>query len=164
VRRRCHAARAGPLRRALRVVVLEVAEHHLVPALVAPVDDRPGVEVQHGSPTGRALVEVRLEVQPQPGPENDRKPGRRRRVMRAGQKLGVDLGVPRKKIEKFLLGQTGDLDENNSVDAKGYAAKIAANTAVGTGTLRLDAHSLYGGHHIAVTLSIAVRRAHRNDG
>jgi hypothetical protein len=48
-------------------------------------------------------------------------------------------------VNAFVLGQTGDLDENNGIDAKGYAAKIAANTAIGTGTLRLDALYVAGG-------------------
>lgn len=46
-------------------------------------------------------------------------------------------------INGFLLGQFGDYDTTE--DAKGYAAKLAANTAVGTGTLRLDALYVAGG-------------------
>jgi hypothetical protein len=46
-------------------------------------------------------------------------------------------------INGFLLGQFGDY--NATEDAKGYAAKIAANTAIGTGTLRLDALYVAGG-------------------
>jgi hypothetical protein len=50
-------------------------------------------------------------------------------------------------VNAFVLGQTGDLDGNNGLDAKGYAAKLAANTAIGTGTLRLDALYVAGGEN-----------------
>jgi hypothetical protein len=46
-------------------------------------------------------------------------------------------------VNAFLLGQTGDF--NATADAKGYAAKLAANTAIGTGTLRADVLYVAGG-------------------
>ena len=46
-------------------------------------------------------------------------------------------------VNGFLLGQFGDY--NATDDAKGYAAKIAANAAVGTGTLRGDLLYVAGG-------------------
>jgi hypothetical protein len=48
-------------------------------------------------------------------------------------------------VNGFVLGQFGDY--NATDDAKGYAAKIAANTAIGTGTLRLDALYVAGGEN-----------------
>ncbi|MDZ4185902.1 MAG: hypothetical protein U1D97_13115 [Desulfuromonadales bacterium] len=46
-------------------------------------------------------------------------------------------------VNGFLLGQFGDY--NDADDAKGYAAKIAANAKVGTGTLRGDLLYVAGG-------------------
>lgn len=46
-------------------------------------------------------------------------------------------------VNGFLLVQTGDFDGAN--DAKGYAAKIAANAAVGDGTVRADLLYVAGG-------------------
>jgi hypothetical protein len=53
--------------------------------------------------------------------------------------------APRPTGRSATRGQTGDLDGNNGVDAKGYAAKIAANAAIGTGTLRGDLLYVAGG-------------------
>jgi predicted outer membrane repeat protein len=53
-------------------------------------------------------------------------------------------------VNAFLLGQFGDY--NATDDAKGYAAKIAANAAVGTGTLRGDLLYVSGdGNQLYVT-------------
>ncbi|PKN13584.1 MAG: porin [Deltaproteobacteria bacterium HGW-Deltaproteobacteria-4] len=59
--------------------------------------------------------------------------------------LGVNAnaGLGKVNVNAFLLGQTGDYDATTY--AKGYAAKLAANTAVGTGTLRADVLYVAGG-------------------
>lgn len=61
--------------------------------------------------------------------------------------LGVNAkaGLGAVNVSAFLLGQTGDF--NAATDAKGYAAKLAANTAIGTGTLRADVLYVAGGEN-----------------
>lgn len=67
--------------------------------------------------------------------------GRDAKVHTIGFNAATSLGAV--NINGFVLGQFGDY--NTKEDAKGYAAKLAANTAVGTGTLRLDALYVAGG-------------------
>jgi len=67
------------------------------------------------------------------------------KVHTLGVNAAVGLGIV--NVNAFVLGQTGDLDGNNGIDAKGYAAKIAANAAIGTGTLRADLLYVSGGEN-----------------
>lgn len=48
-------------------------------------------------------------------------------------------------VNGFVLGQTGDFAED--VNAKGFAAKLAAKAALSSGTLRFDSLYVAGGEH-----------------
>jgi hypothetical protein len=67
--------------------------------------------------------------------------GSEAKVHTLGVNATTKLGAA--NVSAFLLGQTGDY--NATTDAKGYAAKLAANTAIGTGTLRGDLLYVAGG-------------------